>query len=75
MSEKMNKLFYVALLSLPILVAFILTVINYTESQKLDSDCDPSNVETVKNTSLGMLVVILLIFIVAGASLFMYWRT
>jgi len=75
MSQKMNKLFFVIALSLPIFVAFILTVINYTESQKLDSDCDPANVETVKNTSLGMLVVILLIFIVAGGSLFMYWRT
>jgi hypothetical protein len=75
MSEKPKKLFYVTLLSLPILVAFILTVINYTESQKLDSECDPANVETVKNTSLGMLVVILLISIVAGSSLFMYWRS
>ena len=71
----MNKLIFIAVLSLPIIAAFILTVINYTESQKLESDCDPANVETVKNTSLGMLVVILLISIVAGGSLFMYWRT
>ena len=71
----MNKLVFIALLSLPIFVAFILTVINYTESQKLESECDPANVETVKNTSLGMLVVILLISIVAGGSLFMYWKS
>lgn len=57
-----SKWTWTSILLAPALVTMILSIINYVETDKLDSTCS-NKVDDAKKTSLGMMVVSLLLFV------------
>jgi len=57
-----DKWLWTSVLLVPSLTAMIISIINYTETSKLDNACD-SKIKTAKDSSLGMMILSLLLFV------------